>query len=1011
MEKSVNRYKMNMKKKLALVLALVMMLSIVPGVSLSRLEVEGAISNANLIGPVHQIPLGRNIIVANAATRDFWVNRSYIFRYNNPGHNDAHMLNRLIDGTAFHHHLHLRSVDFGTAGEVSFAAARLHLGGSGSGRHVAYGGWLPDISVMTASPTSLEAEVSAMMMEMFDEYGPVVPRFQAFAPLVSEGGYRNHAHYSPIRRYAAGDRILYFGSTGVVGNRICVALIRYGNYGYRAYLVVRVDKSGLLPGMQLTTSHAMPINYHTYRSNNDVRNINLYINQRLHNFDGGGTINLATRMLGLDSDATIPTRQFDRSIDVVRHFDRTFPFLNMGLPATRAQIYIEERNAGAFDARFRDHQGNPVAGSVGLWEIELNIQTPGFIFTNDSIALGWRHGGNHGIASAPIASGVDLVTQNRTMRFFMSVADPSALHNVNRLADALAISGLTIGAEGATATTPASGAVNIQARMRWVPVQGGTGTAQPWANVGGPLTVGQFAVPRVPAVNVGAVPTLTAGRADWGSQNQFVELPGVYNEHPRNRNISAAITISEASRDVLTLENGFFFMLDPGVHVLGVSISSNYGVVGGNNVVWWAGTTLTDNETNNPYGVVIAGNSVQIRPRRAPGTVAASMTVRFYLSVQPDFVARHGNTVSVTVSGLAFIQTADPAFRQTYVIGNIVNPVTVTAPPTSLPVPATGFFLHQLGAIQIAEPAGTLGFEGEHLTFRLSMIGSMHGGAQVHGIPLLTLNLNRDGIVASGGFEFSNLEPIGPAAAPEGWYVTVIRRSTAPGVITINNATVSGVPWSMVGLTYSIVVSGAAVAGNMVVPGHTATGIGFFPQATLSHVNAPLFTFVDGAGPGVTPPPTQPPWTPTPPVAPPRAPQPLMTGATYTMTNNDRVADFFRQETRDGNIVNFISARVVADFADLTFDATGTGVTISDGLTTVAFFPNMEYVLVNDEVWMPLTTSGNIQIAPIGAGADMFLPAGFFNVNPIASVAFNVEFTWTQMPSMGFATMQQRWRS
>jgi hypothetical protein len=460
---------------------------------------------------------------------------------------------------------------------------------------------------------------------------------------------------------------------------------------------------------------------------------------------------------------------------------------------------------------------------------------------------------------------------------------------------------------------------------------------------------------------------------------------------------TAVITISEDASGLLILHPASEIVLtltSPQVQLIGARVWANVAVEGSTGdprrpndpnhanqgwITFQAGEARSDESW---YGVQVTNNAVTIRPNRAGNASPAEIRVELLVSVAPEFTG----AVMVQPSGRAFLTQP-----------GVVQVATVTAPaigvsaqrvdvratsanlgfitgPNLSPITLSNVVLTEAQAGLI--PAGTSIFLRFNSTF----------AAFAENVSLIVGNVtatNGMTVQVVGTTENSQIE------------LRVVTPSTAGGsTITLSGLAIrgfTGLPGMQIQLQVDLGhLSNVPTPGNLVHPGMFARST--MTATTVLNVLAPDGTGIGGdQGGNITLPPNLP-----------RPAQQLRDPANtiYVLRDGTEISNVFDRRYNVGtglHTVNFINARVVADFAGMTLQQVGNTVWMSDGVETVAFTGGQDTAvwISNNNMTLPLALDANRPylgaVSALWIGGDVFIPASFFNS---VFTLFDVRVAW-----------------
>jgi hypothetical protein len=516
---------------------------------------------------------------------------------------------------------------------------------------------------------------------------------------------------------------------------------------------------------------------------------------------------------------------------------------------------------------------------------------------------------------------------------------------------------------------------------RWDPDAGWLAVASEAVVVANYVTTGNIQVDVY-----GSVPELISGQREWrwqrgtGAQgvyeNVIQSTPAVL--RPRaEEHMTATVRVRETAIDTFNFGGAseLAFMFDEGVYVLGARVWTNE--VFRHEAYRNAGIGLRDDQRTGPshYDFRFFDNTtswrgsheVQIRPdsvsmrltrdeRDRYANRLGEVRVTFFLSVQPGFEALIGNEIEVHVGGRA--------------VGGIVDSVVVATVVDPIHISTTNIIIdHTLAALGFVPPT-----QINDITIYETEAGALRGGSELFitiedqfGITNEDLTLLVGRVRAEGGDGLSINPRITRQAG--GVVIEIDRESLADGGrIILEDVRVTG--RVIVGLQYSVVVSGSAVGANVwdidnpdfssrfISDMGRRTPHGLFDEAAYA-TPAFVFTADDIFDGGLIP-------TPTPVVTPTPTPQPVWTppapavfasntpwtsvslaahhgvpvGHALTIMQPPVFRAFASVDRPDEFVVSYVAIRVMADLLGLnvSWNQAARSATFSDDRSNVVVF-------------------------------------------------------------------------
>ena len=440
------------------------------------------------------------------------------------------------------------------------------------------------------------------------------------------------------------------------------------------------------------------------------------------------------------------------------------------------------------------------------------------------------------------------------------------------------------------------------------------------------------------------------------------------------------------------------FSFDEGVQVLGVRLETNDAefVDGDANEYDETHWFIDGREASRagPMDVLVRRNSVSIRPeigREERRREIAEIVATFYISVQAQHEALYGEDIAVTVSGRAIGEQ----FEQSVVCAQAWDPITASTSVSVLDEQVDAAF----GRVRFTPINDIVIHETEPGALRrgTQLWVGVEGGVSLAWNASDLISLSATDVRSDND---SGLRVSRPVMDQRGVFVTIERESDdEPGVITFSGAQISGavVPnWE-----YDIIVAGDSVADNFGVSEFawagptfgggrfTRIGHGLF---TPEPYPTPAFRF-EGAdffapqGPGVGP------QAPIPPA--PARTLTLFEGMNHTTSDGEHLqAPLFLllpNDERPGYHTSYVMMRVVADVLGLQveWEPSSQSARFYDTRTEteVIFTHNSSTAMVNGTP-MEIRASGLRADARI-INDRFFVPIGFFRYIFSADVAWN----------------------
>jgi len=442
------------------------------------------------------------------------------------------------------------------------------------------------------------------------------------------------------------------------------------------------------------------------------------------------------------------------------------------------------------------------------------------------------------------------------------------------------------------------------------------------------------------------------------------------------------------------------FEFPDGIQVLGVRVNPNGQFDDDTERHLWYDERISDDH----WGTRIRNNLVTMRPiAETDREEQAELTMEFYLSVQAGFESIFGDEIEVTVDGRALgdhgplnavvAYAWDPIFVETSPV--LVDDVGAAAFGRILRVPIQDIVIHETS--EEALRAGT----------------ELWIGVETHGAP--SSNPNVEVSLTAMSVTSDNLRVSArPVPGHGGVWVTILGESRdEPGSITLSGVEIYGaiVP----GGEYNVIVGGDAVAHNWGIAGmgwgsgaavwtgadrSRGLAYGIFSQVPYS-THAFTFEGTDIGGiPGITGPQTP---TPTPTITP--TPTPTIIPTSVEISENMQtfpsrqtpgyefrgVPLVFVPNIQNANYVTgYVMMMLVADILGVqgTWDPASATGTFTDGVNTVVFENGSDHAMVNG-VRTPIM-SGNLRadariLSPVPGEYRFFVPIAFFEHLPFGA--------------------------